>query len=135
MATKEKDPKKKINASNSKALNGMKNKVKKASKEYEDQIKRYQEVRQLYIGGQCLPLTLHRTQTNTSASIPPSSNLLLLLQQPVLRLRGTMRSLKVKRGKMDSRRLERAEKASSILLNLSLKFSRRSMRIVVKRYV
>ena len=44
VVTKEKDPKKKINASNAKALNGMKNKVKKASKEYEDPIKRYQEV-------------------------------------------------------------------------------------------
>lgn len=57
-ATKEKDPKKKINASNAKAFNGMKNKVKKASKEYEDQVKRYQEVRHPYVGDKYLPLTL-----------------------------------------------------------------------------
>jgi hypothetical protein len=36
----------------------MKNKVKKASKEYEDQIKQYQEVRHPYIVDQYLPLTL-----------------------------------------------------------------------------
>lgn len=42
--TKEKDPKKKINAPNSKALNGMKQKIKKVAKEHEDLIKKYNEV-------------------------------------------------------------------------------------------
>jgi translation initiation factor 3 subunit C len=42
---KDKDPKKKPNASNSRALNGMKQKVKKASKEHEDLIKKFNEVR------------------------------------------------------------------------------------------
>ena len=136
MVTKEKDPKKKINASNAKALNGMKNKVKKASKEYEDQIKRYQEVRRPYFGHQDLPLTSCRMLTSMSASMPPSSSLLLPLHHPaLLRLQRTKQPLKVKRKEMDSQQLERAGKVSSILLNPSSKSSRRSMRIVVKRYV
>jgi translation initiation factor 3 subunit C len=44
-ATKEKDPKKKINASNSRALNGMKQKVKKAMKDQETLLTTYNEVR------------------------------------------------------------------------------------------
>ncbi|KIM23039.1 hypothetical protein M408DRAFT_332606, partial [Serendipita vermifera MAFF 305830] len=42
-ATKEKDPKKKVNASNSRAQNGMKQKVKKATKEHEALLKTYNE--------------------------------------------------------------------------------------------
>ena len=53
----------------------MKNKVKKASKEYEEQVKSYQEVRHPYVGDKYLPLTLSRTRTNTSATMPPSSSL------------------------------------------------------------
>ena len=41
---KEKEAKKKTNLSNSRALNGMKQKVKKINKEYEADIKRFQEV-------------------------------------------------------------------------------------------
>jgi len=43
-ATKEKDPKKKVNASNSRALNGMKQRVKKALKDHEAILKQYNEV-------------------------------------------------------------------------------------------
>jgi translation initiation factor 3 subunit C len=43
-STKEKDPKKKVNASNSRAQNGMKGKIKKAAKENEELIKKYNEV-------------------------------------------------------------------------------------------
>jgi hypothetical protein len=135
VATKEKDPKKKTNASNAKALNGMKNKVKKASKEYEDQVKRYQEVRHLYFGDKYLSLTLHRTRTNMSASMPPSSSLWLPLHlrvQPLLQ--GIKRLLKVRKKEMDSRQWEEVGEACSIHLNLSSRFSRKSMRIVVKRY-
>jgi translation initiation factor 3 subunit C len=49
--TKDKDPKKKINASNAKALNGMKQKIKKASKEHEELLKKYNEV--------CLSHSIH----------------------------------------------------------------------------
>lgn len=49
VATKEKDPKKKVNASNSRALNGMKQKVKRAAKEQEALLKTYNEVARLTV--------------------------------------------------------------------------------------
>jgi translation initiation factor 3 subunit C len=55
VATKEKDPKKKINASNSRALNGMKQKVKKAMKDQETLLITYNEVcMNLFRGHLCL---------------------------------------------------------------------------------
>lgn len=47
-STKDKDPKKKVNASNSRAQNGMKGKIKKAAKENEELIKKYNEVRTIF---------------------------------------------------------------------------------------
>ena len=41
---KEKEAKKKMNASNARALTAMKQKIKKAIKEYESDVKKYQEV-------------------------------------------------------------------------------------------
>ena len=42
--SKEKEAKKKMNASNARALTAMKQKIKKAIKEYESDVKKYQEV-------------------------------------------------------------------------------------------
>ena len=46
--SKEKEAKKKMNASNAKALTAMKQKTKRAIKEYEDDVKKYQEVSCVY---------------------------------------------------------------------------------------
>ena len=62
--SKEKEAKKKMNASNARALTAMKQKIKKAIKEYESDVKKYQEVwcayshscmpSEKYIGSGCL---------------------------------------------------------------------------------
>lgn len=51
---KEKEAKKKMNAGNARALTAMKQKTKKVAKEYESEIKRFQEVRRACVCGKAL---------------------------------------------------------------------------------
>lgn len=53
---KEKEAKKKMNAANARGLNGMRQKVKKVTKEHETEVKRFQAVSQK-LGKLCIVLT------------------------------------------------------------------------------
>lgn len=73
---KEKEAKKKMNATNAKALTAVKQKVKKALKEYEGEVKKFQEVR-IFPGLHVLhrTSTLLRIRRLLNVNIPPLSPL------------------------------------------------------------
>lgn len=84
---KEKAAKKKLNATNAKALTAMKQKVKKAHKEQEAQIAKYQEVRSMIIHASlppCLIVFVLRTlRLSKKTMLPPPR--VKLLPPPLLR--------------------------------------------------
>jgi Eukaryotic translation initiation factor 3 subunit 8 N-terminus len=67
---KEKEAKKKMNIRFSRALNGMKQKVKKINKEYETEIKRFQEVGSMLFSNIEIDKSLSRIQKGSSVNTP-----------------------------------------------------------------
>lgn len=104
----EKDAKKKMNATNNRALNAMKQKIKKAVKEYATEIKQFQDV-----GAYAFPLSSvfnsSRIRKLSSANTKLPSNLKL----PLLKSRESLELLlqvpTVKRARMTSQLLARVE--------------------------
>ncbi|KDR75447.1 hypothetical protein GALMADRAFT_249506 [Galerina marginata CBS 339.88] len=70
---KEKEAKKKMNASNAKALTAMKQKIKKAVKEYETDVKKYQEDPEAF-ERDYLSLVSRDTSTNTTVQVQRSGS-------------------------------------------------------------
>lgn len=74
---KEKEAKKKMNATNARALNSMKQKVRKTAKEFEKEVQQYQNVSFLYHS--ITILTSRRIQKHSNVNLPLTLNLPMLL--------------------------------------------------------
>jgi hypothetical protein len=91
--TKEKEAKKKMNATNARALNSMKQKVRKTAKEFEKEVQQYQNVS--FIGPSITMLTSHRIQKHSNVNLPPTLSLPMLLS-PNPRSRRRVQTLRAK---------------------------------------
>lgn len=132
--SKEKDAKKKLNTANSKALNTMKQRVRKANKEYEKEIQLLQQVclrNCIYI--LVTKLTFNRTRRSSRRS----TGYRKLFRSSQLRKRrkhrSTTRPLKVKRVTMISPQLARAERLCSSQRKASSRTCRQFQKLGVER--
>lgn len=122
---KEKDAKKKMNALNAKALNAMKSKVKKSTKEFEKEVKQYTEV---CVTFHYMP-SFGRTPRLSNASSRPQTSLLKLPNPSPKRQKVLLTTTLIK----GSLRSPRAAKPCNTLPRASSKICNLCRRPVVRR--
>lgn len=134
---KEKEAKKKMNAVNARALNSMKQKVRKSTKEYEKEISQYQAVSNVF-KSVVLPYTSCRTRR------PLYADTLYIVNRSKLHLQRRRRSLrkllivitkrKFLQQRTTSRQLEKVVKLCNSPRMLSSRLSRLYMRPGARRF-